>query len=253
MKKSEFDEKFRLNRFKALKWLFRKLPITNRDIEHLLRLEPDKIYDIMNVINSWTYPSVAYHVFKLPVRPQLKYCQQPTDYATSVKRARLIESLCPKNVLFVGDDDLVSLELDPEIDITVIDIDYRILRHINEQNPDISTFEIDVIAIWKKWFGGTFDVVFTDPPNNLEDAQKFIDFCMNMNPAYFLYNAMSYLFEEMPIVPMDLYDEYENFNFYPFSPTRKFCNRLIAEFLYPGGKNLVNIPGSYSNLYIFKK
>lgn len=240
-------------RFERAKLLLSKLPsfLKTRDVNHFLNLSVDDVYRIASVVSKWKPPETF---SRQPLRSKLRFCQQPIDRDSAIRRAKVISALNPKRVLLVGDDDLVSLELDPSIDVSVIDIDDRILDFIKKQKPSINTYSLDITEFPANVLlhGESYDVVMTDPPNNYEDAVKFLDFCMAFRPKHLIYNTMTYL------VGTDIIDYVKgkwllkscipNFSFYPFSYVRKWCNKVAVRFFFD---EKLDLSGSFSDLYIF--
>jgi predicted methyltransferase len=89
----------------------------------------------------------------------------------------LIES----EILFLGDHDLTSIALahfQPEIDITVVDIDERLLSYINtvatNKNFKIRTVFADFRVELPRSLLESFDLVFTDPPYSPTGIKLFL-------------------------------------------------------------------------------
>ncbi len=118
------------------------------------------------------------------LEPLRKYDQFTAIPETVAKRAGIMNFLGDvkgKKILFLGDDDFTSIlvaELGLAEQITVLDIDSRILNSINslssENDYNIKTFEHDVRNPFPKALFGQFDVVFTDPPYTSEGVGLFI-------------------------------------------------------------------------------
>ncbi|MFP4456411.1 MAG: bis-aminopropyl spermidine synthase family protein [Clostridia bacterium] len=92
-----------------------------------------------------------------------------------------------KKIALLGDDDYVSVAImllqkhlfdknPPRL--TVFDIDYRILKHIQkistELGFDVETIEYDLRNPLSEDFIGKFDAIFTDPPYTLDGAKLFL-------------------------------------------------------------------------------
>ncbi|UFJ40467.1 bis-aminopropyl spermidine synthase family protein [Brevibacillus humidisoli] len=112
---------------------------------------------------------------------------------TSLRRALLClqhDALIGKNVLCLGDDDLVCVSLGfllkqlfPRVQrqkttITVVDVDKRILRHIEEiaevEQLPIRCIRADLRRPLPSGMQGQFDAFFTDPPYTLQGMMLFL-------------------------------------------------------------------------------
>lgn len=119
--------------------------------------------------------------------------QSKCTVETSIKRAILClkyHSLIGKEILCVGDDDLVSISLGfllkklyPDIrmsntKICIFDIDKRFLYYIDEisktENLPIQCINMDLRAPVDKNYEGKFDCFFTDPPYTLQGMSLFL-------------------------------------------------------------------------------
>lgn len=118
--------------------------------------------------------------------------QSKCTVETSLKRAILClqnHSLIGKNILCVGDDDLVSIALGfllkklfpgrpLQNTITVIEIDQRFIDYITtvcqRENLPISCVRADLKHNFPKELVGKFDCFFTDPPYTLSGAVLFL-------------------------------------------------------------------------------
>lgn len=119
--------------------------------------------------------------------------QSKSSVDTSLKRAMLClknYDLIGKNILCLGDDDLVSVALGfllkklfthtfyQDTKITVIDIDKRIIEYINtiaaEESLSIKCEYEDLKNPLSNKFKNKFDCFFTDPPYTLEGMNLFL-------------------------------------------------------------------------------
>ena len=128
-------------------------------------------------------------------RPQVDVTldQSKSSVDTSLKRAMLClknYDLIGKNILCLGDDDLVSVALGfllkklfphtfyQDTKITVIDIDKRIIEYINDiavkESLPIKCEYVDLKAPLSNKFKNRFDCFFTDPPYTLEGMNLFL-------------------------------------------------------------------------------
>lgn len=116
--------------------------------------------------------------------PKRQFDQFTATPKTVAKRAALIDffnDLENKNILFLGDDDFTSLacaSMQESGDITVLDIDRRILKTIkrlsDKNDFGISTIHYDARNTLPENFYGKFDVIFTDPPYTPKGVSLFL-------------------------------------------------------------------------------
>ncbi|MBU5347845.1 bis-aminopropyl spermidine synthase family protein [Paenibacillus lautus] len=131
----------------------------------------------------------------LEQRPQVdvQIDQSQCTVETSLRRAVLClreHSLIGKNILCVGDDDLVSISLglllkrlfpnakDQRAAITVMDIDERFLRFIQgaaaKEGLLVTCRHIDLRQPLPEGWNGQYDCFFTDPPYTLQGLTLFL-------------------------------------------------------------------------------
>lgn len=131
----------------------------------------------------------------LEQRPQVdvQIDQSQCTVETSLRRAVLClreHSLIGKNILCVGDDDLVSISLglllkrlfpnakDQRAAITVMDIDERFLRFIQgaaaKEGLSVACRHIDFRQPLPEGWNGQYDCFFTDPPYTLQGLTLFL-------------------------------------------------------------------------------
>lgn len=111
-----------------------------------------------------------------------RYQQQPCTSEMAHTRARLIVLQGGRNirVLFAGDDDLVSLRLATlsSIETHVIDKDIRVINLIQEESKKrdikVITHRSDLQKNIPQQLHGYFDVLFIDPPYDLERTKRFL-------------------------------------------------------------------------------
>lgn len=116
---------------------------------------------------------------KLRPKSERKFDQFHAEIKTLLKRVEIILKFQPKNIVFLGDDDCTSLGIalnKKEINITVIDIDSRILNFIQKisekENLNIKTINYDLrkpLTIKTET-----DFVFFDPPYTPEGAKLWL-------------------------------------------------------------------------------
>lgn len=131
----------------------------------------------------------------LEQRPQVdvQIDQSQCTVETSLRRAVLClreHSLIGRNILCVGDDDLVSISLglllkrlfpnakDQRAAITVMDIDERFLRFIQraaaKECLSVTCRHIDLRQPLPEGWNGQYDCFFTDPPYTLQGLTLFL-------------------------------------------------------------------------------
>ncbi len=159
------------------KELYYKLIEENADIEYLLKDEINLLTDILD-----NRPSVDVLVD-----------QSKCTVMTSIKRAILAlksGSLIGKNILCMGDDDFVSISIaivtkklfrndeNFNCDVTVLDIDKRILQYIenlaDEYRLPISLLYYDAKKPLPTVVCNQFDCLFTDPPYTIQGLELFL-------------------------------------------------------------------------------
>lgn len=116
--------------------------------------------------------------------PERKYDQFSATPETTAKRASLLnffEDIGNKKLLFLGDDDLTSIavaSLHSAADVTVLDIDVRILDKINSiskrEGLHINTGSYDARKPLPESFANKYDTVFTDPPYTVSGIKLFV-------------------------------------------------------------------------------
>ena len=108
----------------------------------------------------------------------------PATPETMARRALYLAEeyeLCGAAVLCLGDHDLTSLavgSVEPGADLTVVDIDERILDHIGDSAAGldlaVTTAWADLRLCLPPSLTGTADLVFTDPPYTTEGMRLFL-------------------------------------------------------------------------------
>lgn len=124
----------------------------------------------------------AHHARPTPIRD---YDQFLATDQTVIKRACYLldqGELVRTKVLFLGDDDHTSLAISSvaiESNVTVLDIDERILNSISDMSKShqygIETIRHDLRKPLPKDLLDSFDVVFTDPPYTSSGIALFIN------------------------------------------------------------------------------
>lgn len=102
---------------------------------------------------------------------------------TAARRAVWLDEtfdLAGAHLLCVGDHDLTSLAVamvNPDVRISVVDVDDRLLRYIAEQSPrdlPIDCWHADLRFGLPPALAGSADLIFTDPPYTPEGVQLFL-------------------------------------------------------------------------------
>lgn len=113
-----------------------------------------------------------------PPLPALDHVQATPD--TVLRRARWLDEqydLRRARLVFLGDHDLTSLAvraLRPEADLTVVDVDDRVLEHLDRRGErTIHTVHADFRFGLPGAVAGTADLVFSDPPYTPEGMGLF--------------------------------------------------------------------------------
>lgn len=113
-----------------------------------------------------------------PPLPALDHVQATAD--TVLRRALWLDEhydLGRVKTVFVGDHDLTSLavrELRPDADLAVVDVDDRVLEHIDRRSRGtVRTVHADLRFGLPRAVAGTADVVFSDPPYTPEGMALF--------------------------------------------------------------------------------
>ncbi|WP_426505119.1 bis-aminopropyl spermidine synthase family protein [Dactylosporangium sp. McL0621] len=100
--------------------------------------------------------------------------------ATAERRARWLArtyDLAGARLVCIGDHDLTSLAVRkalPGTEVTVVDVDERLLEYIDGQGAGIACYHADLRFGLPPAVAGTADVVFTDPPYTPEGVQLFL-------------------------------------------------------------------------------
>lgn len=117
--------------------------------------------------------------------PKAQYDQLYATRHTMEERVRLLREhgdLHGRDVLLIGDDDLLSIAIEDLIPktwrparITVVDIDRTLLEAISDVSRGrVRTMEYDVRKPLPKKLRERFDVVFMDPPYTVAGQQAFL-------------------------------------------------------------------------------
>lgn len=200
-------------------------------------------------------------------RSNRKYMQQPCTNYTVKKRVKLAKLLCKRedNILLLGDDDMVGLELAKAgfTNVTIVDIDAKIIRLIakikNTLNLPISLFLHDITNPPPQKALKDYRLVFLDPFYSIEGVKLFLGAALRFTrqnhnyPHYFLsvhlmslfqtgLNDLGRLFDDMGLI-VDQY--YHSFNTYPIPSSVRILLGLVNSVI-------TNLPAIRSERHSFK-
>ncbi|EID55302.1 bis-aminopropyl spermidine synthase family protein [Saccharomonospora xinjiangensis] len=150
-----------------------------------LRLRPDSAERWADHVGCPATPPpdlearIAEHLADVPPPlPALDHVQATAD--TVLRRALWLDEhydLGRVKIVFVGDHDLTSLavhELRADADLAVVDLDDRVLAHIDRRSEGtIRTVHADLRFGLPRAVSGTADIVFSDPPYTPEGMALF--------------------------------------------------------------------------------
>jgi predicted methyltransferase len=160
----------------------------SRTIKHILKLNGQEKKEFLNKLleenlkNSNTDFSETYLNKSNSFRFVQSYNQLPCTIDTRKKRADLFErnGFRDKEILLMGDDDLVSVELASRNFkyITILDCDMKLLEKLKILTQDskfpITFFHVDLYQGLPNFLKNNYDVVCFDPPQNFEDLNVFM-------------------------------------------------------------------------------
>jgi len=170
---------------------------------------------------------------------------------TAIKRAIYLNTqyhLTNRRILFLGDHDLSSIALAllrPDLELTVVDVDQRILQFIGqtaqEHNWNIHTHFADFRIEFPRSLQKQFDLIFTDPPYTAPGMDLFLKRALQAsNQSHFARILVSYSFSELhPGLGIKVQQAYTNLDLAFEAILPQFNHYLKAEAI-----------GSASSLYI---
>lgn len=159
----------------------------------LLAILIEKDYDFHKVFENEL--EILKEIFEKKPKAWLEIDQTECTPETSLKRAVLAlenNAILGKNILCLGDDDLVSVSITVLLNkifkipvanicsVTVTDIDDRILEFVNNFDGKIQIVKHDLTTKMSDDEIGKYDTVFTDPPYTLEGLALFMR-CARLN------------------------------------------------------------------------
>jgi N4-bis(aminopropyl)spermidine synthase len=178
------------------------------------------------------------------------YNQLPCTVETRKKRPDLFErnGFRDKEILLMGDDDLVSVELASRNfkHITVLDCDITLLEKLKILTQDakfpITFFHVDLYEGLPKFLNNIFDVVCFDPPQNYEDLSIFMgcalkslkysnsSFYMMVNSTAFGRNNTENLITQLQLNGFTNTQKLDFFNCYPLNRGQSLLLKVMSYF-----------------------
>ncbi|WP_397599438.1 bis-aminopropyl spermidine synthase family protein [Silvanigrella sp.] len=252
------------NKIQVIFCSFLSIFFRSRTIKHILKLNgTEKKEFLTKIINeNIKYKNnekqevsfVKYNSFKFIE----SYNQLPCTIETRKKRADLLEKngFRDKEILLIGDDDLLSVELVARNfrHITVLDCDLKLLNKLRiltqEAKYPVNYFHVDLYEGFPKFLNHIFDVVCFDPPQNYEDLNKFMScaiqslknqnsiFYMMVNSSALGLNNTDRLFAELLKYGFVNTNKYEFFNCYPLNKGQSLLLSIMAKFTHPNLKTI---------------
>ncbi|APJ02980.1 bis-aminopropyl spermidine synthase family protein [Silvanigrella aquatica] len=231
----------------------------SRTIRHILKLSGhDKKEFLIKIIDEnlkqiKTEPQEYFAQKSSSLKFVQSYNQLPCTVDTRKKRADLFErnGFRDKEILLLGDDDLVSVELASRNFkyITVLDCDMALLHKLKILTQDakypITFFHADLYQGLPNFLSHNYDVVCFDPPQNYEDLRIFMN-CALKSLKY--YNSTFYmmvntsglgklnaenLVSQLQINGYTNTQKLDFFNCYPLNRGQSLLLKLISFFINP--------------------
>lgn len=202
------------------------------------------------------------------------YNQLPCTIETRKKRADLLEKngFRDKEVLLMGDDDLVSVELALRNfkHVTVLDCDKNLLNKLkiltSEAKFPINFFHIDLNHGIPNYLNKLFDVICFDPPQNSKDLDIFLhstfkaikysnsSFFMMVNSSAIGEKELSKIIKFINNSGFYEHNKIEFFNCYPLNKGQSILLSFISFFFksIKKNKNYINCRYYFTDCYEFK-
>lgn len=250
----------------------------SRTIRHILSLTNDEkkeflvkiINENQKYIEQEKQESTSNNSFKFVQN----YNQLPCTIETRKKRADLLEKngFRDKQILLMGDDDLLSVELAARNfkHVTVLDCDHSLLNKLkiltNEVKYPINYFHIDLYHGIPNYLNNLFDVVCFDPPQNSKDLNIFIESALkaikyNDSRLYMMINTSALgqknfnnISDIISAKGFKATNKFEFFNCYPLNKGQSLLLSFVSRFL--NGKmnsnKYVNCKYYFTDCYEFK-
>lgn len=250
----------------------------SRTIKHILKLEGNekKIFlskMIDENIRQLSLENEEHQAFKSgSLRFIESYNQLPCTIETRKKRADLLEKngFRDKEILLMGDDDLLSVELAARNfrHITVLDCDIRLLNKLKiltqETKYPINFFHVDLYEGLPNFLNHIFDVVCFDPPQNFEDLNIFTKCAIkslksNFSCFYMMINSSSLgkINSEKVVTQLQKNgfintNTYEIFNCYPLNKGQSLLLSIMAKFTHSNYEKSIKCKYYFSDCLEFK-
>ncbi|MHA2287397.1 MAG: bis-aminopropyl spermidine synthase family protein, partial [Promethearchaeota archaeon] len=173
-----------------------QLRINNKEILNKIYKSPSKFKLKLKLLLSFNKKLIVYSTNKNSLlklytsnfKLSKTNFQLPCSIKTSLSRAMMIVKntyFNSQNILFIGDDDLVSLVvkfLNPDLPITVIEIDGRITKLLKEiiNKKNYNNFEVynnDFKELTKPHdlANANYSIIHLDPPYEPKELSKFLN------------------------------------------------------------------------------
>ncbi len=203
------------------------------------------------------------------------YCT-PDSTQRRAERVRQEFDRPDSRVIFLGDDDLISVELARNFqgEIHVVDLDERLLRYIREKAPQVQLHRADfILKGLKKEFYRAFDAVLLDPPWDYYRLWCFLEkalFCLkdNLRARVFLSYCPLVLdhrqgkygkfLQKLARLGFCFEAIYPAFNIYDLGPRhlpdlQERLDKILPELESPLLEKLRLVPFVHSNLYVIRR
>jgi N4-bis(aminopropyl)spermidine synthase len=178
------------------------------------------------------------------------YNQLPCTVETRKKRADLFErnGFREKEILLMGDDDMVSVELASRNfkHITVLDCDITLLKKLKILTQDakfpVTFFHVDLYEGLPAFLNHIFDVVIFDPPQNYNDLSIFMNCAIKSlkytnSSFYMMVNSIALgrknkdrLISQLQIHGFTNTQKFDFFNSYPLNRGQSWLLKLMSHF-----------------------
>ncbi|MFX1325505.1 MAG: bis-aminopropyl spermidine synthase family protein, partial [Promethearchaeota archaeon] len=239
-------KRIRVQNNEILKVLFNS-PSKKRVILQLLRMIPKKL----PLIRFWEVMrnSNLLMLYRPKFALNVKTFQLPCSVKSSFHRAILIlDNLCysSQNMLFIGDDDLISILckcIAPDLSISVIEIDGRITKLLKEiakkkkfKNFYVHNLDFKEINESPEFLEKNYSIIHFDPPYEAKELHKFLNNIILLLDEKSSQIFLNGLFDNRSIKILNQFisdnkftieNLYRSFNNYPLKPLdSKFLKHL---------------------------
>ncbi|WGL58970.1 bis-aminopropyl spermidine synthase family protein [Pigmentibacter sp. JX0631] len=270
-----------MNLSKAFLFILSKVLIIffkSRTIKHILNLSVDEKKEFLLKILNENQRFIDLEKEEYSDNNSLKFIQNynqlPCTIETRKKRADLLEinGFRDKEVLLMGDDDLVSVELALRNfkHVTVLDCDKNLLSKLkiltSEAKFPINFFHIDLYHGIPNYLNKLFDVICFDPPQNSKDLDVFLhstfqaikygnsSFYMMLNSSAIGEKELSTIIKLINNNGFFQHNKIEYFNCYPLNKGQSILLTFVSFFFKSIKKNKIYIKCRYyfTDCYEFK-